>query len=66
MTKVVSMTFPDGFHEKFKEYCKSNGYTVSGRVKILILKDMENGKWEKSCTINHEESTDTNYDVESL
>lgn len=36
----VTMHIDKELHKKFKEYCQQNGYTISGRVSVLMKNEL--------------------------
>jgi len=40
----ITIRLDEDFIAELKEYCRENGYTISGRVRTLLKKDMDNEK----------------------
>lgn len=40
-TKRMLVRVTDRVDNDFREYCNANGFTISKRIRLLIMKDME-------------------------
>ena len=41
MRKIVSISLDADLHKEFAKHCKDNGMSVSGRLEVLLSKDLE-------------------------
>jgi len=39
--KILNIRIDEDLSNKFKNYCKKNGYSISKRIRVLIKKDMD-------------------------
>jgi hypothetical protein len=43
-TERIEFKIDKELKEKFEKYCEDNAYTLSARIRLLIERDIENGK----------------------
>lgn len=50
-SKNVTLHIDEDLYNKYKAFCKENGYLVSGQLEILMKKQMEaNNSWKLQST----------------